>query len=654
MKEQTRPQPHKAGAPSFTFAPTGILQRKCACENHTVAGGECAACSKKKQTLQRAPLSPLGSRTDGEGKVPPIVHEVLRSPGQPLDLATRAFMEPRFGYDFSQVRVHTDAKAAESALAVDALAYTVGRDVVLGARQYDPSSREGRKLLAHELVHLRQQGCHAREPGSPLRIPSAGDIYEQQADRLAADITNGLRGRADVSRGRPAGLSLQRQAADSGSKEASQPAAPLNLDFDALADQIYKAIAGLGTDEEAVYRALQKLEQNLDAIKKLKEAYLRRHKLDLIEDIRDDFSGEELEYALQLLNLGTKDSKQRIAPEPEDPQTAARRIRAAVQGPGTDEEAVYAALLPFRRDTLKVQRAYQEEFQEDLRDRIEDEMSGSELDYALDLLETPFERYVQEASTWLKRFPSIGFGLPWNRDDWFDGRFWKREFDTPKKEWKLVLDKGTPHEAIDALFHEQGRWHVDCAVFVEVVKIYALRQSLGAKRFDQRIGKRMELRAHGSTGTRRRTLFKRDSPTVTFTAEGADIPKQIGTVEEVLADAPIGSRVRWTSQLLFDRANNLFGPEVFTIEQQEWPNWQHENTVKLGSDSYGAHGVGNRVSREKVESTIAEITADVFPNKSKSEIRAGIFISEIELFERPDLSEQIEPSATDTEKGERP
>ena len=62
--------------------------------------------------------------------MPSIVHEVLRSPGQPLDATTRGFMEPRFGYDFRAVRVHTDSQAAESARAVNALAYTVGRDVV--------------------------------------------------------------------------------------------------------------------------------------------------------------------------------------------------------------------------------------------------------------------------------------------------------------------------------------------------------------------------------------------------------------------------------------------------------------------------------------------------------------------------------------------
>ncbi len=75
--------------------------------------------------MQRAAVSdaPVNS-------VPPIVHEVLSSPGQSLDTGTRAFMEPRFGHDFSGVRVHTDAGAAESARAVNALAYTVGQDVV--------------------------------------------------------------------------------------------------------------------------------------------------------------------------------------------------------------------------------------------------------------------------------------------------------------------------------------------------------------------------------------------------------------------------------------------------------------------------------------------------------------------------------------------
>jgi len=147
MKERTRPQPHKVSAPSFTFAPTRLLQRECACGNHTTSGSECAEFSKSRLWIQGATRNPEPQTRNWDG-VPLIVNEVLHSPGQPLDAATRAFFEPRFGHAFSQVRVHTDAKAAESARAVNALAYTVGRHVVFCSGQYAPSTRAGKNLLA--------------------------------------------------------------------------------------------------------------------------------------------------------------------------------------------------------------------------------------------------------------------------------------------------------------------------------------------------------------------------------------------------------------------------------------------------------------------------------------------------------------------------
>jgi len=84
------------------------------------------------------------------------VDEALRSPGQPLDAATRASMEPGFGHDFSQVRVHTGARSAQSADAINALAYTVGPEIVFAAGRYAPGTPEGRQLLAHELAHTVQ------------------------------------------------------------------------------------------------------------------------------------------------------------------------------------------------------------------------------------------------------------------------------------------------------------------------------------------------------------------------------------------------------------------------------------------------------------------------------------------------------------------
>jgi Domain of unknown function (DUF4157) len=102
-------------------------------------------------------LKRFGSNNSGQATIPTSVHEVLRSPGRPLDPATRSFMEPRFGYDFSHVRVHTSTTAEQSARDVNALAYTVGRKMVFGEGRFAPGTQEGRRLLAHELTHVAQQ-----------------------------------------------------------------------------------------------------------------------------------------------------------------------------------------------------------------------------------------------------------------------------------------------------------------------------------------------------------------------------------------------------------------------------------------------------------------------------------------------------------------
>jgi hypothetical protein len=95
-------------------------------------------------------------------QAPATVDEVLRMPGQPLDAGTRAFFEPRFGRDFSAVRVHTDASAAGSAQEIAARAYTVGNQIVFGNGAFAPAHPDGRKLLAHELAHTVQQSGNAR------------------------------------------------------------------------------------------------------------------------------------------------------------------------------------------------------------------------------------------------------------------------------------------------------------------------------------------------------------------------------------------------------------------------------------------------------------------------------------------------------------
>ncbi len=216
-------------------ARSGLVQRKCACGQHTIAGGECESCNKKR--LQRHAID-----SSEFTQAPPIVHEVLSSPGQPLDPQTRTLMESRFGHDFSRVqthslatqratqgltvgqdddhfeqeadrvaarvteqasthdsinqfssradlsapradfsrvRVHTDAHAADSARAVNALAYTVGHDVVFDAGQYAPETTSGRALLAHELTHVLQQ-----QPNSNSAAKSSGIMQSKKRERI--------------------------------------------------------------------------------------------------------------------------------------------------------------------------------------------------------------------------------------------------------------------------------------------------------------------------------------------------------------------------------------------------------------------------------------------------------------------------------------
>lgn len=88
----------------------------------------------------------------------------LRGGGHPLSEAERAYFEPLFGYDFSQVRVHTHNQASQAAQALNARAFTVGQDIFFANREYSPSSTEGRRLISHELTHTLQQSPPVRTP----------------------------------------------------------------------------------------------------------------------------------------------------------------------------------------------------------------------------------------------------------------------------------------------------------------------------------------------------------------------------------------------------------------------------------------------------------------------------------------------------------
>jgi hypothetical protein len=190
-----------------------VLQHAISCGHHS-RGAKCEVCKKKRLGLQHQAITETGPAT-----VPPIVHEVLRTPRRPLNATTPVYMEPRFGndfiqvwvragasppvlarlsvgapqdkleketeiiarqvtgntitssgtrYDFSKVQIHTDSKAAESAQAVGAYAYTVGNHIVFDQDQVSPETTRGRQLLAHELAHVFQQSQSSVSQGPRL------------------------------------------------------------------------------------------------------------------------------------------------------------------------------------------------------------------------------------------------------------------------------------------------------------------------------------------------------------------------------------------------------------------------------------------------------------------------------------------------------
>ena len=197
----------------------GRLQRQCACGGTPGADGECEEC-KKKGLQRKAATAPPAVRAGAVA--PPIVHDVLRAPGQPLDAATRAFMEPRFGHDFGAVRIHADQRAAESARAVQALAYTVGPNIVFGPGQFQPATTWGAKLLTHELAHVVQQRAGAATGPSQLVIDDSRGPAEQEAARAAQSVGDG-------NSGRPLNTVLpqvSRQPADAGGGAATTVPAP--------------------------------------------------------------------------------------------------------------------------------------------------------------------------------------------------------------------------------------------------------------------------------------------------------------------------------------------------------------------------------------------------------------------------------------------
>lgn len=241
---------------------------------------KCAECEAKEQALQESPDEEdekgekrvARKEASGRARVNASsgVVDVTKSGGQPLDAETRAYMEPRFGFDFSRVRIHADSQAADAARSVNAHAYTLGSSVVFGAGRYAPATGEGRRLLAHELTHVVQQQAHvsarvqrvpapapaSAQPSGPLQMPpdssnpSHRDLeeLEKKAFENAQQQTGQVA--AKVYFAKPASADDKQIAEDFkiGSLSKRPLGEPYRIGFDEVPPALaYASIVGLGT-----------------------------------------------------------------------------------------------------------------------------------------------------------------------------------------------------------------------------------------------------------------------------------------------------------------------------------------------------------------------------------------------------------------------
>jgi Domain of unknown function (DUF4157) len=173
-------------------APAGALQSSTVIGLQRTAGNTAVTA-----LLQRS----LTSVEDEEARSP-VLDVVGRGRGQALDEGLREDMEARFGDDFSDVRIHADAEASRSAAAVSARAYTVGREIVLGADVPDLATEPGKRTLAHELTHViqqRQGPVEGTPTGNGISVSDPSDRFERaaeaNAERVMGENTDGAAAR---------------------------------------------------------------------------------------------------------------------------------------------------------------------------------------------------------------------------------------------------------------------------------------------------------------------------------------------------------------------------------------------------------------------------------------------------------------------------
>ena len=203
---------------------------------------KCSECEEEEKDLQRKE-----SNSEHTSVAPPVVNDVLSSSGgSALDPATRSFMEPRFNYDFCNVKVHSDDVAAKSADAINALAYTSGNNIVFNSGQLNTNSDRGKRLLAHELTHVIQQSNNLQP--RTIQRDGMGDVRVSEANQaLIAEIQAAAAYKALV----PDDKKLADEIIDEINKKKISERSNFLLKLKLLFDTIEKSAADITTETNA-------------------------------------------------------------------------------------------------------------------------------------------------------------------------------------------------------------------------------------------------------------------------------------------------------------------------------------------------------------------------------------------------------------------
>lgn len=284
------------------------------------------------QVAEQVMRMPDAATTDTRGDAPArtaapdsATADAVPAGGEPLDAATRSFMEPRFGHDFGQVRVHTDEQAAKAAESYHARAYTVGRDIIFGAQEYTPETDAGRRLLAHELTHVVQQQSDSiaastvqREPAeAPEAVPEAvpkipgADLGVLAAQMTDEELARGIMDKqyAILDGWDTALENFDQVLTSSSDKEANPDFAHAVVKF--ISEEVVGDVLKLATDSEAIGWGFKLLV-------KLKEEAERAEKAEASATIRDFYV--EHKTAIGKMKMSTLSGKEEFA--------AAARIRS--------------------------------------------------------------------------------------------------------------------------------------------------------------------------------------------------------------------------------------------------------------------------------------------------------------------------------------